>query len=108
MATAKEKDLQKQVNDLTAQVEKLCNFEGMTINDQDGNLIDWDLEKGVVCITVPELASSELVTIPNSDLRDQLRMAMVNAGELRKQHAHADAQGIDLAIDKALAVWGVE
>lgn len=38
--------------------------------------------------------------------RDSLRLAFASGGQLRKEHAHSDAQQIDRAIDEVLKVWG--
>ena len=112
--TAKEKELQKQVDDLTAQVEylegentQLQNLTHCVIKDQDDNTIDFEVVDNTVCITLPELVNSETV-IPNFDLRQQLRLAMAQGGAIRVQHAHADAQNVDRAIDEILGVWGGE
>lgn len=40
--------------------------------------------------------------------RKELRLAMVQSGLVRVNHARADAQNVDRAIDDILGVWGGE
>ncbi|AGH16065.1 hypothetical protein VPKG_00028 [Vibrio phage pYD21-A] len=50
--------------------------------------------------------SLDVEVVSESDInRDSLRLAMVNAGMVRKEHARADAQQVDKAIDDILSVW---
>lgn len=81
MATTKE--LEKQIEDLRKYVS--------------------ELEETIV--NVPNAAVKPDVDATTLS-RDSLRLAMVNAGMVRKEHARADAQQVDKAIDDILSAWG--
>ena len=78
MATTKE--LEKQIKDLQEQVAALEN----------------------VIVNVPNAAVKPDEVEIN---RNQLRLIMLRAGMVRREHAKPDAQAVDRAIDEILKVW---
>jgi hypothetical protein len=103
--TIKLSSANEKVEILKQENEALKVLDGAIIQDQDGNVIEWEMVEGIINIEMPEFKAIEGALLTN-DTRTEMLMAMIP--QVRVDYARSDAQRAIKAVDDIMEVWKIK